>query len=66
MWGEDGAFGSVLLLLELSCGLLFLFHVIGKPILALVAHLIDKDFKLHELLFFANPFSDVARSATKI
>jgi hypothetical protein len=30
--------------------------------MALVAHLIDKDFKLHEQLFFAKPFSEVAHN----
>ena len=34
--------------------------------MALVAHLIDKDFKLHELLIFAKPFSDVAHSGVEI
>jgi len=35
-------------------------------ILALLAHLIVKDFKLHELLIFAKPFSEVAHGATEI
>ena len=39
---------------------------LGKAILALVAHLIDKDFKLHELLVFAKHFSDVAHSGVEI
>jgi hypothetical protein len=40
--------------------------LLGKAILAFVAHLIDKDFKLHELLIFAKPFSDVAHSGVEI
>ena len=34
--------------------------------MALVAHFIDKDFKLHELIFFAKPFSDVTHSGVEI
>ncbi len=34
--------------------------------MALIAHLIDKDFKLHEVLIFAKPFSDVAHSGVEI
>jgi hypothetical protein len=43
-----------------------MIHVTGKAILALVANLIDKDFKLHDLIIFAKPFSHVAHSAAKI
>jgi hypothetical protein len=34
--------------------------------LPLVAHFIDKDFKLHELLIFAKPLPDVAHSGVEI
>ena len=34
--------------------------------MALIAHLIDKDFKLHEILIFAQPFSEVAHNAAEI
>ena len=37
-----------------------------KALLALLAHLIDKDFNLHEVLIFAQPFSEVAHSAAEI
>ena len=40
--------------------------LLGTAIFALVAHLIEKDFKLHELLIFAKPFSDVAHSGVEI
>ena len=39
---------------------------IGKSILALVAHLIDTNFKLHELLIFAKPFSEVVHSGMEV
>ena len=34
--------------------------------MALLAHLIDKDFKLHEILIFAQPFPEVAHNAAEI
>jgi hypothetical protein len=43
-----------------------LVYVTRKAILALLAHLIDKDFKLHDILIFAQPFLEVAHSATEI
>ena len=39
--------------------------LLGKVILALVAHL-NKDFKLYELLIFAKPFSDATHSGLEI
>ena len=38
----------------------------GKSLLALMVHLIDKDFKLHDILIFAKPFSKVAHTAVNI
>ena len=38
----------------------------GKSLLALMVHLIDKDFKLHDILIFAKPFSKIAHTAINI
>ncbi len=43
-----------------------LLCVTEKVVFALLAHLIDKDFKLHEILIFAHLFSEVARNAAEI
>ena len=38
----------------------------GKSLLALMVHLIDSNFKLHDILIFAKPFSKVAHTAINI
>ena len=38
----------------------------GKSLLALMVHLIDSNFKLHDILIFAKPFSKVAHTTIKI
>jgi len=38
----------------------------GKALLALLAYLIDKDFKLHEVQIFAQYISEVTHSAAEI
>ncbi len=38
----------------------------GKSLSALMVHLIDSNFKLHDILFFAKPFSKVAHTSINI
>ena len=38
----------------------------GKSLLALMVHLIDSNFNLHDILIFAKPFSKVAHTALNI
>ncbi len=45
---------------------LVLLLLLGKALLALMAHFIDDDFKLREVLIFAKPFSSMTHSAEEI
>jgi hypothetical protein len=38
----------------------------GKSLLALMVHLIDSSFKLHDILIFAKPFSKLSHTAINI
>jgi len=38
----------------------------SKSLLALIVHLIDSNFKLHDILIYAKPFSKVAHAAINI
>jgi len=38
----------------------------GKSLLALMVHLIDSNFKLHNILIFAKPFSKISHTSINI
>jgi hypothetical protein len=38
----------------------------GKSLLALMVHLIDSNFKLHDILIFAKPFSKISHTSINI